>query len=147
MSQIKTKMMQDLKESMKSGDTFRRDTLRMLNASFKQVEVDERIELDDARVAQILKTALKQREDALQSYLQAQREDLIQKERGEIDIILAYLPRQLSDEELEKKVQELIQQTCAEGLKDIGKVMSASKALSDVASGKRISEMAKKLLK
>lgn len=146
MSRIKEKIMQDLKEAMKSGDTFRRDTLRLLNSAFKQVEVDERIELDDERVLKILKTAYKQREDALQSYIQAQREDLIQRERGEMEIIQAYLPKQLDDMELEQRICEIIGRIKASGLKDLGKVMTESKELSSVADGRRISEMAKRLL-
>lgn len=138
--------MQDLKEAIKSGDVFRRDTLRLLNSAFKQVEVDERIALSDERVLKILKTAYKQREDALQSYIQAQREDLIQRERGEMEIIQAYLPKQLDDIELEKRVHEIIGRINASGLKDLGRVMAESKELSSVADGRRISEMAKKLL-
>ncbi|WP_027327353.1 GatB/YqeY domain-containing protein [Helicobacter pametensis] len=146
MSEIKERMMQDLKDAMKSGDTARRDALRLLSASLKQVEVDERIELSDERVIGILKSAYKQREDALEAYTQAQRQDLIQKEKLEMDIILSYLPKQLSDEELAQRVAGLIDSLQAQGMKDLGKVMSASKELSSVASGKRISEMAKRLL-
>lgn len=139
-------MMQELKEAMKNGDMAKRDALRLLSAALKQVEVDERIELSDERVMQILKSAYKQREDALEAYVKAQREDLTQKERFEMDIIASFLPQQLNDEELHTKIQEIIAKVGAEGLKDLGKVMGASKELLSVASGKRISEMAKKLL-
>lgn len=146
MSEIKARIMQDLKEAMKSGDTDRRDALRLLSASLKQVEVDERIELSDERVIQILKSAYKQREDALEAYTKAQRDDLAQKEKLELDIIASFLPQQLSDEELSEKIGEIITKVGAVGMKDLGKVMGASKELSNVASGKRISEMAKKML-
>lgn len=146
MSAIKEKMAQDLKEAMKSGETFKRDTLRLLNSALKQVEVDKRIVLSDEDVISILKSAFKQREDALESYLNAKRDDLAQKEKQEMDIILSYLPKQLSDEELKEAVKNLIAEVGAVGSKDLGKVMGASKKLSAVADGKRISAIAKELL-
>ncbi|RDU69798.1 GatB/YqeY domain-containing protein [Helicobacter brantae] len=146
MSQIKERMAQDLKEAMKSGETFKRDTLRLLNSALKQVEVDKRIVLSDEDVIGILKSAYKQREDALEAYLNATRDDLAQKEKQEMDIILSYLPKQLSDEELKEAVKKLIAEIGAEGSKDLGKVMGASKKLSSVADGKRISAIAKELL-
>lgn len=146
MNKIKDRMTQELKEAMKSGDVQKRDALRLLSATLKQVEVDERAVLSDERVVQILKGAYKQREDALEAYTKAQRDDLAKKEKLEMDIISSFLPEQLSDEELHKRVSEIIASVGACSIKDLGKVMGASKSLSDVASGKRISEMAKKLL-
>lgn len=146
MSEIKAKMAQDLKDAMKSGETFKRDTLRLLNSALKQVEVDKRIILSDDDVISILKSAYKQREDALESYIHAKRNDLAEKEKKEMDIILSYLPKQLSDEELRNAVKSLIAEVGAEGSKDLGKVMSASKKLSQVADGRRISMIAKELL-
>lgn len=143
---IKEKMAQDLKEAMKSGDTFKRDALRLLNSALKQVEVDKRIELSDDDVIGILKSAYKQREDALEAYINASREDLAQKEKQEMDIILSYLPKQLSDDELKEAVKQIIAEVGAVGGKDLGKVMRAAKKLSQVADGKRISAMAKELL-
>ncbi|WP_300220712.1 GatB/YqeY domain-containing protein [uncultured Helicobacter sp.] len=143
---IKEKMAQDLKEAMKSGDTFKRDTLRLLNSALKQVEVDKRIELSDDDVIGILKSAYKQREDALEAYINASREDLAQKEKQEMDIILSYLPKQLSDDELKEAVKQIIAEVGAVGGKDLGKVMGAAKKLSQVADGKRISAVAKEIL-
>lgn len=143
---IKEKMAQDLKEAMKCGDTFKRDTLRLLNSALKQVEVDKRIELSDDDVIGILKSAYKQREDALEAYINASREDLAQKEKQEMDIILSYLPKQLSDDELKEAVKQIIAEVGAVGGKDLGKVMGVAKKLSQVADGKRISAMAKELL-
>lgn len=143
---IKEQMAQDLKEAMKSGDTFKRDTLRLLNSALKQVEVDKRIVLSDEDVIGILKSAYKQREDALEAYLNANRNDLAQKEKQEMDIILSYLPKQLSDDELREAVKGLIAEVGAEGSKDLGKVMGVAKKLSSVADGRRISAIAKELL-
>lgn len=146
MSQIKAKIFEDLKEAMKNADTFRRDTLRLLNSAFKQVEVDKRIELSDEDVIGILKSAYKQREDALQSYIAGNREDLAQKEKAEMEIILQYLPKQLNDEELEEEMKKIIQEAQASTMADLGKVMNLAKRLSSVADGKRMSVIAKKLL-
>lgn len=146
MSQIKAKISEDLKEAMKNADTFRRDTLRLLNSAFKQVEVDKRIELSDEDVIGILKSAYKQREDALQSYIAGNREDLAQKEKAEMEIILQYLPKQLNDEELEEEMKKIIQEAQASTMADLGKVMNLAKRLLSVADGKRMSAIAKKLL-
>ncbi|OBV29632.1 glutamyl-tRNA amidotransferase [Helicobacter sp. CLO-3] len=145
-SSIKARLSADLKEAMKAKDEFLRDTIRMLNAAIKQVEVDTREVLDDAKVIKILKTAYKQRQDAAESYKEAGRADLFERESKEMEVILRYLPQQLSDAELESKLKEIIAQVGASSPKDMGKVMGASKALSEVADGRRISEMVKTLL-
>ncbi|PAF52165.1 GatB/YqeY domain-containing protein [Helicobacter sp. 13S00477-4] len=146
MSAIKEKMTQDLKKAMKTGDIFRRDTIRMLNSSLKQVEVDKRIVLSDEDVIGILKTAYKQREDAAKAYKEANREDLFEKENKEMALILEYLPLQLSDEELDEEVLKVIEKLGANNPKDMGKVMEALKHLSQVADGRRISSSVKKFL-
>lgn len=143
---IKEQMQADLKAAMKSGDVFLRDCVRLLNAAIKQVEVDTRESLDDSGVIKILKSAYKQREDAAQAYKDAGRNDLYEQESKEMQVIMRYLPAQLSDEQLESKLREIIASVQAESLKDLGKVMAAAKALSEVADGRRISSMAKALL-
>lgn len=145
MSTIKEKINQDLKEAMKNQDAFKRDTLRMLNSAFKQVEVDQRISLNDQDVIRILKSAYKQREDAAQAYKKGGREDLFQKESKEMELILQYLPQQLSDEELMQALKQIIKDTQSSESKDMGKVMSIAKDLN--ADGKRIANMLKELLK
>ena len=129
---IKDSIMADIKEAMKSGDSTKRDALRTLHSALKQVEIDKRIVLSDEDCIGILKTALKQREDAKESY--------------EISLILQYLPKQLDDNELENAIKEIIEKVGAKDSKDLGKVMGAAKSLNAVATGKRISDMAKKLL-
>lgn len=146
MSKIKEKMAEDLKTAMKNGDNFRRDTIRLLNSSLKQVEVDKRVVLCDEDVINILKSAYKQRLDASQAYKEAGREDLLEKENAEMKIILEYLPRQLNDEELHNEVSKTIKSMGEVGPKDMGKVMAALKHLSQVADGRRISEVVKSIL-
>lgn len=143
---IKEAIMADIKEAMKSGDSKKRDALRTLHSALKQVEIDKRIILSDEDCISILKTALKQREDAKDSYIKAQRHDLADKESYEIALIMQYLPKQLDDNELENAIKDIIEKTGAKDSKDLGKVMSEAKSLNAVATGKRISDMAKKLL-
>ena len=132
---------------MKAKDTVRRDALRLLTSAFKQVEVDERIELDDEATLKIIQKQVKQRQDAAAQYKDAGREDLYDKEMAEIAIYEAYLPKQLNDADLETRIKEIIVKVGAASMKDIGKVMgTASKELSGIADGKRINECAKALL-
>lgn len=147
MSAIKTQIQEDLKEAMKNKDNFKRDTLRMVMSAFKQIEVDERKELSDEDIIKILQKAIKQREEAAAQYKEGAREDLMQKELDEAEIIKAYLPAQLSDEELDSIIKEIIASIGATSIKEIGKVMGA--AISKVggkADSKRINEAAKKVL-
>ena len=144
---LKDQIKNEVKEAMKAKDTVRRDALRLLTSAFKQVEVDERIELDDAATLKIIQKQVKQRHDSLTQFKEAGRDDLAEKEQVEITIFEAYLPKQLSDEELTEKIKEVIAQVGAESMKDIGKVMGmASKALNGLADGKRINTCAKELL-
>jgi len=144
---LKEQIQNEVKEAMKAKDTKRRDALRLLTSAFKQVEVDERIELDDAALLKIIQKQVKQRQDAASQYKDAGRDDLYDKEMAEIAIYEQYLPKQLDDTELESRLKEIIAQVGAESMKDIGKVMgAASKALNGLADGKRINSCAKNLL-
>lgn len=147
MSQLKERIAQELKEAMKNRDNFKRDTLRMINSAFKQIEVDERRELSDEDVIAILKKACKQREEASIQYKEAGREELYAKEQEEIRIIASYLPEQLSDERLKEELELILKEVGASSPKDMGKVMGvANSKLSALADGKRISAMVKELL-
>lgn len=144
---MKEQINKDLKEAMKAKDTQKRDALRLLNSAFKQIEVDERKELTDEDVIKIIQKQVKQRNDSIEQYKEAGRDDLVAKEQLEIDYYKAYLPAQLSDEELENALKEIISQVGATSMKDMGKVMgTATKQLSGKADGKRINQTVKKLL-
>jgi hypothetical protein len=113
----------------------------------KQIDVDDRKELTDEDVIKIIQKQVKQRNDAMTQYREAGREDLYEKEASEAAIFETYLPKQLSDEELESALRAIITESGAESMKDIGRVMgAASKTLGASADGKRINECAKKLL-
>lgn len=116
-----------VKDAMRARDKERLGVLRMLMSEFKKVEVDERIELDDARVLVILDKAAKQRRDASKQYQDADRSDLADIENFEITVIQDFLPQPLSDSELESLVKEAITESGAESMKDMGKVMAIVK--------------------
>ncbi|MGX2983060.1 GatB/YqeY domain-containing protein [Helicobacter sp. 23-1045] len=143
---IKERLSADLKSAMKENDIFRRDTIRLINAGIKQVEVDKRVSLDDEGVMKILLGAKKQRLDSIAAYESAKRDDLVAKEKGELEIILQYLPKQLGDDELRTKIAEIIKNVGANSAKDLGKVMGACKSLQSVADGAKIAKIAKELL-
>lgn len=144
---LKEKLNEDLKQAMRDKEVVKRDSIRAINTMIKQVEVDERRVLDDVEVIKLVQRGIKQREEAISQYRAASRDDLVQKEQEQVDVFMLYLPKQLSDEELENGMKEIISEVGATSLKDMGKVMGvASKKFAGVADGKRINEMVKKLL-
>ena len=140
---IREQILADIKEAMKAKDEFKRDTLRTLNAALKQVEVDQRIEMTDEVVLPLLQKEIKKRADSVELYLKGAREDLAKKEQSEIELIKAYLPAQLSDDELKEKIKSIIENVG----KNLGAVMKMAKdEIGASAEAKRISMIAKELL-
>ena len=126
-SGLKDQIQDAMKTAMKSGDKERLAVVRLMLSAMKQVEVDERIELDDERVLGILDKMVKQRRESISQYEQGGRDDLASKEQAEIDVIADFLPQPLSDEEIETIINDAISQTGAESMKDMGKVMGIIK--------------------
>lgn len=140
---IRGQILADIKEAMKAKDEFKRDTLRTLNAALKQVEVDQRIEMTDEVVLPLLQKEIKKRADSVELYLKGAREDLAKKEQSEIELIKAYLPAQLNDDELKDKIKSIIEKVG----KNLGAVMKMAKnEIGASAEAKRISMIAKELL-
>ena len=125
---LKAQITEDMKATMKSGDKDRLKVIRLIMAAMKQVEVDNRIELDDAGVLGVLDKMVKQRRDSVEQFVKGGREDLAAIERYEIEVLEKYLPEQLSDAELAALVDEVIKATGATGMSDMGKVMGQIKA-------------------
>lgn len=147
MSEIKAKISSDLKVAMKEKNVKKRDALRLLMSAFKQIEVDQRVELSDDDVITIVQKQIKQRNDSIEQFEKASRDDLIAKEKEEIDIFIEYLPKQLSDDELKNAIKTIVEKIGASSVKELGKVMGiASKELKGIADGKRISLTAKEML-
>ena len=124
---LKTRLQADMKSSMKSGDKARLGVIRLMLSAIKQVEVDERIELDDARVIAVLDKMSKQRRESISQFDSAGRDDLSAIEQAELEIIKEYLPAALSADEIDALVNESIAATGAASIKDMGKVMGMLK--------------------
>lgn len=124
---LKENINDDMKAAMRAGDHKRRDTIRLLQAAIKQKEVDERIDLDDAAVIAIIEKMLKQRKDSIEHYEAAKRIDLADVEKDEVEILTAYMPKALSDGEIEVFITEAVSEVDAKGMQDMGKVMAVLK--------------------
>ncbi|AXH12586.1 GatB/YqeY domain-containing protein [Halarcobacter bivalviorum] len=144
---LKQQLKDDLKIAMREKNIVKRDSIRAINTMIKQIEVDERKELTDEDVLKLIQKGIKQREESIAQYKEASREDLVEKEQEQVEVFKEYMPQQVSDEELEAGMKEIILEVGATTMKDMGKVMGqATKKFAGVADGKRINEMTKKLL-
>ena len=144
---LKEKLLEDLKECMKTKNVIRKNVIQMVRAAILQVEKDKQITLDDNQILEIIAKESKKRKDSLADYEKSGREDLISQIKEEIEILSEYLPEQLSSEELEEIIKQVIKEENATSMKDMGKVMKAAKAkVGATAAGKAINEIAKKLL-
>ena len=144
---LKEQIVADMKDAMRAKDAKRLGTIRMLTAAMKQKEVDERIELNDQQVLAIIEKMIKQRKDSITQFEAGGRPDLANNEKAEVEVLVAYMPAALSEEEIEKEVAAAVAGAGASGPQDMGKVMgAASKALAGKAEGRAISEAVKRLL-
>ena len=142
---------EDLKQAMKAKDPVRLRTIRSLRAALKEKEIEERhggeARLSEEQVLAVMQKQAKQRREAIIQYGQAGRDDLVAKEHEELEIIEAYLPKQLGDDEIRRVVQEIVTTTGASSMRDMGKVMGAAmQQLKGRADGRRINEIARALL-
>ena len=124
---LKERINEDMKTAMKARETARLSAIRLLLAAIKQREVDERIQLDDAAVLAVIDKMLKQRRDSIAQYQAAGRQDLVDVEQFEADLLQSYLPAGLSDEEIDAAVKAAVAETGAAGPGDMGKVMALLK--------------------
>ena len=145
---MKERLMQDLKQAMKEKDIIKKNVVQMIRASILQVEKDKQIELGDEEIINIISKEGKKRKDALEDYKKSGREDLVKQIEEEINIINAYLPKQLTKEELSTEVEKIIEELQATSIKDMGKVMKLAKErIGAKSDGKTINEVVKTLLK
>lgn len=121
---FKERLMADLKASMKNKDKIRKDVITMVRAAIKQREVDERVELGDEDIIELIAKQVKQKKDALKDFEKGGRQDLVELTQKEIDILMEYLPEQLSEDEIDEIVKAAIEEIGASTMKDMGKVMS-----------------------
>jgi uncharacterized protein len=124
---LKVRINDDMKAAMRARETERLGTIRLLLAAIKQREVDERTELDDAAVTAVIDKMIKQRKDSISQFETAGRTDLVEKEKAELDLLSAYMPAQMSDDEIAAEVEAAVAQSGAAGPQDMGKVMGVLK--------------------
>ena len=137
----------DIKNALKSGAKDKLSALRMLSAALKNKQIDKRRHLTEEEIIETVRSLIKQRKDSIELFAKGGRQDLVDKETAEIGVLEAYLPQQLSPEELEAMVRDAIAQTGAQGARDMGKVMKAIiPMVGGRADGKLVSDLVKKNL-
>ena len=144
---LKEQLMVDLKTSMKNKDTIRKNTITLIRAAIKQKEVDERNETSDEDILTLISKQLKERRGSMEDFEKASRNDLVEQTRLEIDILLDYLPKQLTEKEVEKIVSETIDELKATSMKEIGIIMkTVMPKVQGRADGNMINKIARELL-
>ena len=146
---LRDRLTEDLKLAMKARDQLRMDVIRMIKAAVLNKEVEMKKDLDDAEMSRIMTTMIKQRKESVEQYEKGQRAELAAKERQEISIIEAYLPKALSLEELDRIVDAVIHESGATSAKDMGAVMKAvmARLVGQPVDGKQISDLVRSKLK
>ena len=124
---LKEKITVDMQDAMRSKDSEKLNAIRLLKSSIKQKEVDDRVEIDDTMILNIIEKMLKQRRDSIEAFKKANRDDLVAKEEFEVQLLQTYMPEPLSSEDVEKEIENAIKAADAKSMKDMGIVMSAVK--------------------
>ncbi|MFA5777331.1 MAG: GatB/YqeY domain-containing protein [Parcubacteria group bacterium] len=144
---LKEQILSDLKESLKSGDALRRDTLRLLSSAIKNAEIEKKKKeegLSDQEIVETIKKSVKQRKDSIEQYEKGGRQDLADKEKQELEILSIYLPEQMSEDKIREEIEKVIAKTGANSQKDFGKVMGmAMKRLNGQADGDAVKKIVK----
>lgn len=144
---LKERLADDLKSAMKNKEVIRKNVVQLVRAGILQVEKDNKVTLDDNGVLEVIAKQLKQRKDSLPDYEKSGRDDLIAGLKAEMDVLMEYLPKQMSEDELKAVIEETITEVGASSMKDMGKVMASVKAKTvGRADGRMINEIAKGLL-
>ena len=124
---LKEKITVDMQDAMRSKDSEKLNAIRLLQSSIKQKEVDDRVDIDDTMILNIIEKMLKQRRDSIEAFKKANRNDLVAKEEFEVKLLQTYMPEPLSSEDVEKEIDSAIKAADAKSMKDMGAVMSAVK--------------------
>ncbi len=144
---LASKLTDDLKDAMREKDKVRKSVITMLRAAIKQIEVDERRELSEDDVIDIIAKQIKQKKGAIEDFSKGGRDDLVEMTKAEIDILMTYLPEQLTEEAIVDIIAKAIETTGAASMKEMGKVMGiVSEATKGKADGKLVADLVKKSL-
>ena len=144
---LKERLIEDMKDSMKKGEQVKLSAIRMVRAGIKNKEIEIGRELKDEDVVGVISSAIKQRKDSYAQFLNANRMDLAEKEKKEIEVLSIYLPEQMGEDEIKKRISEIISETGANTSKDIGKVMKIlMPELKGKADGNLVNKIAREML-
>jgi len=144
---LKDQLNESMKAAMKARDDLRLSAVRMIRSMVKNREIEQKKELNDQEIIEVISTLVKQRRESIRMYREGNRPDLVEKEETELAVLLGFLPAQLSSAEIEKLVEQIIAETGAQGAKDMGRVMKALTPLTaGKADGKTVSETVKRKL-
>lgn len=144
---LKERLLEDMKNAMKQKDAICKNAIQMARAAVLQVEKDNQITLDDDGIIEVIAKEVKKRRDVLPDYERSGRQDLVDGLKAEIDVLMKYLPQQLSEEELEAVVRQAVEETGASSPRDMGKVMQAvMPKVKGRADGKIVNAIVKKIL-
>ncbi len=147
MASIKEKIEENFKEALKNRDTLRLSTLRMLKAAIKNKEIEFKRELTDQEVLRILTSQVKQRKESISAFKEGGREDLVGDTEKELSIISEFMPKQLSEKEIQEQILKIVKEVDAKGMKDMGKVMKrAMEVMAGQADGKLVNKLVKEYL-
>lgn len=144
---LKEQLLQDMKEAMKEKDTIRKNTVQLVRSGILQIEKDKQIELDDEGILDVIAKELKKRRDSIPDFEKSGRTDLLEGLNKEIEVLLGYLPRQLTEDEIKSIVEEAVAESGASTMKDMGKVMAIiSPKVKGRADNKIVSGFVKQML-
>ncbi|MCE2456619.1 MAG: GatB/YqeY domain-containing protein [Dehalococcoidia bacterium] len=145
---MKTRLEDDLKQAMRSRDAARRDVIRYLRSEIRNQEIKVQEDLDDDGVVQVLSRQAQQRRDSIEAFTEANRSDLVEKEQAELEIIMEYMPQQMTSDEITSLVQEVVAEVGASGPGDMGKVMSQiMPQVRGRAEGREVSSIVMEILR
>jgi uncharacterized protein YqeY len=144
---LKERLNQDMKEALKAHDSARLSAIRMIISAVRNKEIDARKDMDDEGVLSVLSTSAKQRRESIEQYEKAGRQDLVDKEKAELEVIMSYMPQQMGREEIEALVRDAVAESGAAGPADMGKVMKVlMPKVKGRADGKLVNEVVKAAL-
>lgn len=144
---LKERLASELKEAMKNKDQLRKNVITLIRADIKQIEVDKRVELSDEDIIEIISKQAKQRRDSIEEFEKGSRQDLVEQAKSEAELLMGYLPEQLSVEEIVIIIKEVVAEIGATSMKDMGKVMAtAMPKLKGRADGKVVNQVVKDCL-
>jgi len=144
---LKDQLNESMKTAMKARDDLRLSAVRMVRSMVKNREIDQKKELNDQEIIEVISTLVKQRRESIRMYREGNRPDLVEKEEAELEVLLGFLPAQLGSAEIETLVDRIIAETGAQGAKDMGRVMKALTPLTaGKADGKTVSDTVKQKL-